>query len=428
MNSNIKKYTGAIFLSLAALTAVSCGEKENPAGGNKGDGSGSGQKTYLPEWEEGYMDIHHIATGKGDCVFVVMPDGTTMLQDAGDVGDPYGASDCDRLPDRTKTAGEWIADYINHFSAKLPSPGVVDYAWITHFHSDHVGSTSCGVMGDNGYYLSGLTMVGEKVQIKKLVDRAYPSYDFPSTKKIEQEFPLFQDYKMFTSYQTGKGMKAEKFAIGSKTQFTLVHDAEKYPEFEVRNLCANGEIWTGRGTATTKMYSGDIYKFDENMNSCAIKMTYGKFSYFNGGDLPGKNLSQYQSTERNFEIPMSEIAGPVTALTPNHHGWKESTTAEFLKNMKPEVIAVMSNHIEHPHSSTMANMTSDMIWPGERNIYVTSDSPKRHLGNAFSSFKGTGHIVIRVFKGGTAYQVYVLDAKEKDYHVTYMSKIKFLEK
>lgn len=425
MNNNMK-HTLIFLLALSALL-VSCKEK-NLTPDTPGGGGQSGQKTYLPDWEEGYMDIHHIATGKGDCVFVVMPDGTTMLQDAGDVGDAYGSADCDRLPNRDKTVGEWIADYINHFSAKLPSPGVIDYAWITHFHSDHVGCKTLGADGPNGYYLSGLTMVGEKVKINKLVDRAYPSYDFPSTKKIEQEFPLFQDYKVFTKYQMGKGMKAEKFDIGSKSQFVLVHDAAKYPEFEIRNLCANGEVWTGRGTATKKMYSGDVSLFDENMNSCAIKMTYGKFSYFNGGDLPGKNLSQYQSQERNFEIPVSEIAGPVTALTPNHHGWKDATTADFLKNMKPQVIAVMSNHVEHPYSATLKNMNDQMLWTGERDIYITSDSPARVLGTAFSAFKGVGHTVIRVYKGGTTYQVYVLDAKTTDYPVIYKSNLKYVEK
>ena len=36
-----------------------------------------------PDWRAGYMDIHHISTGKGECVFVLMPDGTTMMIDAG---------------------------------------------------------------------------------------------------------------------------------------------------------------------------------------------------------------------------------------------------------------------------------------------------------------------------------------------------------
>ncbi|MCZ6693934.1 MAG: hypothetical protein O6939_08525, partial [Bacteroidetes bacterium] len=39
----------------------------------------------LPRWQDGYMDIHHINTGMGDCTFFVFPDGTTMLFDAGEM-------------------------------------------------------------------------------------------------------------------------------------------------------------------------------------------------------------------------------------------------------------------------------------------------------------------------------------------------------
>jgi len=37
----------------------------------------------LPSWSEGYLDIHHINTGKGEAAFFMLPDGTTMLVDAG---------------------------------------------------------------------------------------------------------------------------------------------------------------------------------------------------------------------------------------------------------------------------------------------------------------------------------------------------------
>ena len=39
----------------------------------------------LKKWEAGYLDIHHINTGRGDCTFCVLPDGTTLLIDAGEV-------------------------------------------------------------------------------------------------------------------------------------------------------------------------------------------------------------------------------------------------------------------------------------------------------------------------------------------------------
>ena len=35
----------------------------------------------LPAWEEGYMDIHFINTGRGESVYHIFPDGTTLLMD-----------------------------------------------------------------------------------------------------------------------------------------------------------------------------------------------------------------------------------------------------------------------------------------------------------------------------------------------------------
>ena len=40
---------------------------------------------YLPEWQAGYLDIHQISTGRGNAAYLIFPDGTTMLLDAGDL-------------------------------------------------------------------------------------------------------------------------------------------------------------------------------------------------------------------------------------------------------------------------------------------------------------------------------------------------------
>ena len=35
-------------------------------------------------WKKGELDIHHIYTGRGESSFFILPDGTTLLIDAGD--------------------------------------------------------------------------------------------------------------------------------------------------------------------------------------------------------------------------------------------------------------------------------------------------------------------------------------------------------
>ena len=63
----------------------------------------------LSAWEEGYMDIHHINTGCGECAYLILPDGTTMLIDAGEnkAGNPRHVPP---KPNAGRTPGEWIVE------------------------------------------------------------------------------------------------------------------------------------------------------------------------------------------------------------------------------------------------------------------------------------------------------------------------------
>ena len=70
----------------------------------------------LPPWENGMLDIHHINTGRGDATFFIFPDATTLLVDAGDMSETHSrtlsARNAEQKPDNSKTAPEWIVDYI----------------------------------------------------------------------------------------------------------------------------------------------------------------------------------------------------------------------------------------------------------------------------------------------------------------------------
>ena len=96
----------------------------------------------FPSWEEGMMDIHHINTGRGDASFLIFPDGTTLLIDAGDMSETNPRTMSDRntplTPDDSRTAPEWIVNYIRTFHP-LKDQASLDYALVTHYHSDHYG-------------------------------------------------------------------------------------------------------------------------------------------------------------------------------------------------------------------------------------------------------------------------------------------------
>src|SRR5579863_10238895 len=86
----------------------------------------------LAPWTPGSIDIHQISTGRGNAAVFILPDGTTMLVDAGAAGD--GQPETDPHPDASRTPGDWIARYI---ARQLPVGTTdLDYAVITHFHGD----------------------------------------------------------------------------------------------------------------------------------------------------------------------------------------------------------------------------------------------------------------------------------------------------
>src|ERR1700755_2777160 len=94
----------------------------------------------LPAWQEGYLDLHHINTGRGNASFYIFPDGTTMLFDAGEL-DPTNPRTLSRRntairPNGSKHPFEWIVHYIKSVSP-LKEKAIIDYAVISHFHDDH---------------------------------------------------------------------------------------------------------------------------------------------------------------------------------------------------------------------------------------------------------------------------------------------------
>lgn len=66
-------------------------------------------------WSTGFLDIHHISTGKGECMFAIMPDGTTMMIDAGETG----TDKRNFKPDGSRSSGEWISRYIQRMMSPL---------------------------------------------------------------------------------------------------------------------------------------------------------------------------------------------------------------------------------------------------------------------------------------------------------------------
>ena len=204
---------------------------------------------YLKSWNEGYMDIHHISTGRGPAIFFILPDGTRLLVDAGDLGDPSRWTHKEimpAVPNDSKRPAEWIARYIEHFSKPLNKELYLDYAMITHFDTDHYGILDHLAIEVEGkpYKYTGMTHLANLVEIRKMIDRGYPNYDYPTAEKFrKRNGKLFLNYEMLIREREAQGLKNEQFAVGSDKQLVLNNNATLYPTFRIQNVAGNGLIW-----------------------------------------------------------------------------------------------------------------------------------------------------------------------------------------
>ena len=372
------------------------------------------------------MDIHLIATGRGESTFILLPDGTKMLIDAGDVGDIWS---CPLLPNDSKTAGQWISAYVENFSKGAPSGSKVDYILLTHFHTDHIGTTLNMKVGSDGYGLSGITMVAENTVLGKIIDRGWPDYNFPSTQAVNDASKGFiDDYRKCVQV---KGIACEKFKVGSQSQFVLVNDPAKYSDaFKIVNLGGNGEVWTGVDGESRKAYIGDPCRIEENAFSCSIRIDYGLFRYFTGGDLTGgwwKFTPEENPKERDFETAVAEVCGPVTVAKVNHHGWFDSANSIFIETLRPQAWLISSLDKSQPKYYTVRRLRDNLIYSDWRDLFCTTGAADEETPKVRERMTSIGHIVVRVYEGGLKYQIFVIQNDDPTYPLIYRSSIKELK-
>lgn len=353
----------------------------------------------LPEWQEGMLDIHFISTGSGNASFMVMPDGTTMLVDAGDLKRPDVRAP-QRKPSTSKSVGEWIADYIRQFSPDGKDTEL-DYALITHFHGDHIGhEANAHGTGPGGYALSGITEVGTLIPIHKLVNR---DETIPGMPAFCRDFIEWQC--------KNNGMVHETARVGSSDQFALTRDKSSYPDFNIRVLFSHGQVAARKGEkVAAKLYKKGKSTSENNL-SVGIRLDYGKFNFYTGGDISGVG-STGATTDEGMESLAARLIGPVDVAVLNHHGNRDTQSCEYISAVRPRVWIGACWGVRHPGEETIRRLSNRSLYDGDRDIYTTymGNATREFMGRYLSDYKSlAGHIVVRVAPGGDSYDVYVLN-------------------
>jgi hypothetical protein len=324
----------------------------------------------LPKWAPHYLDIDHLNEGGGNATFMIFPDGTTLLYDMGDAQTGYGKSDglaqYSQEANPKETAYTWVADFIKQVS---PHPNHINYAVISHFHFDHFGQWSANepTFEPGGYKLTGITGLAGEIHINTLLDRSYPDYTHhgdilgnlsqylndSSNEYAHLTALTMQNYQHFVQYQVAKnGLIIQKFDVGSNNQIHLVYQLES--NFDVQNIIGDGVVWTGKQNGTYNFINyasndqGNVKK--ENDLSSGIRIDYGAFRYFTGGDMTGRNL-EGGDVNNSAEAVAAPVIGKVDVATMDHHGFDDST-ASSMDSTKLGSIANLSTYAFAYHRSS----------------------------------------------------------------------------
>jgi len=373
--------------------------------------------TAMEPWRPGFLDIHHISTGRGNSVLAVCPDGTSIMIDAGAVGGSTEALGPAR-PNGSRRPGEWLGRYALQHLRTAPKQEL-DYFVLTHFHGDHMGdlTPASPLSKSSDYRLTGVTDVAELIPIRSLIDRGFPDYSYPAPATYNATL----NYIQFAQSAAKHGTKVERLHVGSNTQIALQHDPQSYPSVTIQNLAANGEVWTGHTDQTVKMFP-DLSTLKpgqlppENACSIALRLSYGAFRYYNGGDLTCDTQFGTQPW-LDVETAVARVAGPVSVATLDHHGHYNATGPEFVRSMQSRVYVLQCWHASHPALSVLNELYSPILSPVTPDVFATGLVAAASLADARLSDKMRsqhGHVVVRVSPGGKQYEVLVLDDSNEE--------------
>ena len=386
--------------------------------------SACGGADVLAPWREGYLDIHQISTGRGNATFMILPDGTTMMVDMGDLGDTshFRQEVMPAVPSSERSPAQWVARYVRHFSRPLCNDGKIDYMLITHYDSDHIGAPGT----------KGVSELDSLLHIEKIVDRGY---DYPTPEQaLAMNGWTLPAYLKTMESRAARGLGYEKFVVGSDSQFALLHEPRE--DFKIRNVYANGHLWTGGGLRDVVIGEGDEYAenlkaMNENRLSCTINISYGDFDYHSGGDIQGSSANSTRPW-RNVEKFVGEFIGETDVVLANHHAYSDAMYEPFLKAVTPQVCILPVWDYYHPQPSTLYNMLHggiDAEHPAVRDSvnYVFSagivGSNRERLASDGQLIMPAGHVVVRVYEGGDRFQVFVLNDRSLDYEVIYRTPV-----
>jgi hypothetical protein len=315
---------------------------------------------------------------------------------------------------------------------------------LSHYHGDHMGAWRAkpekygiGVHPEGGFELISLGEVASELPIGTLIDRG--PYDDRASKDYftKDGIPRYEDYLRMAEWcNKTYGTVHERLKVGYDDQIVLKHHPEKYPDFKVMNLAAGGYVWTGTGhqvdstllpSAAECLAFGSLKEHKilpgcpalaENNFSCVIRLSYGLFDYFTGGDIQHKGRAD--NPIHDIETPISKVVDKTEVVKLGHHGTSSTCGESLMEALCPDVALATNWRDVQPNPISLKRVLAVnpdvkliMTNSTEHNLKMLRDEEI----DPDSFLSREGHVVFRVEPSGEQYWVIILNDQDQKYKV-----------
>jgi hypothetical protein len=156
----------------------------------------------------------------------------------------------------------------------------------------------------------------------------------------------------------------------------------------------------------------------ENQCSLAIRLGYGAFSYFSGGDLEC-DTSYGRLPWTDVETPVARACGRVEVAVAGHHGYFNACGPQWVRALRARAFVISTWDSAHPTIPALENMLSQALYQGERDVFATAmKAENRIVTRRVSEMKSdSGHVVVRISEGGASFSIFVVDNTSESFHV-----------
>ncbi|KAL7713937.1 Competence protein ComEC [Entamoeba marina] len=322
-------------------------------------------------FDESKLNIFVFHVGQADSQLILFPSGYSVLIDLGENRDDF-----------TPTNVEYVSQRLTEI---LPTK-TIDVLVLTHTHLDHFGYVE-----KNGiwYLIEQMNFT-----VNKFVSRMIGEYTGEKREDCTNETIDWIYVGEYESYNVDWICYAN-----SRKDLTKLSRVQEFP-----SLCSTSQIQPPDDHAEIQIVMHDAYSVkrgdgslvadnwrdtvdppSENDYSICLRIQYGDFVYYTGGDADGDHAFIWGYETNNVETKMKDIIGSVDVLRANHHGDSLSNSYEFVSVLNPTVSVISCgdhNHYGLPYqqAANVLSLLSDHVYMTENCNPYTTD----HLNNFFA--------------------------------------------